>query len=313
MRIGRLLPAMFIALTLVSGIAKAQQRVFVSAATGNDANACSVTAPCRSFSRAMTVVSLGGEILALDSGGFGPVSVASSVSIVAPLGVEGSITQGTAGQDAITINAPGANVVLRGLGLFGLGTGQDGIGVFAAATVSIQSCNISGFSGNGISVTVSNPAAISIIDTVASSNVSNGAYFIAGGNDYALFTIDHCRFLDNAFSGVNSFQGGHGTVHNTLTTGGLYGIVAQTVAPGQTATVTIEDCVVTRASIIGIGDAGDGSTGVEFMYVSNTLVTQNANGVSNFSDANAHILSRSDNTVIDNTANGAFTGTFSAQ
>ena len=44
--------------------ANAQQRVFVSAAHGDDTNPCSVTLPCRSFAHAIGLVFANGEILA---------------------------------------------------------------------------------------------------------------------------------------------------------------------------------------------------------------------------------------------------------
>src|ERR1700751_3288620 len=105
-------------LIITAAAVNAQQRVFVSAINGNDANACTATAPCRSFAQAMTVVAIRGEILALDSGGFGPVTITHAVSIVSPLGVEGSITQSTTGDAAITITAgAGDDIILRGLSI----------------------------------------------------------------------------------------------------------------------------------------------------------------------------------------------------
>ena len=52
------------------------QRTFVST-SGNDANTganCSLVAPCRSFASAMSVTATDGEIVVLDSGGYGPVT-----------------------------------------------------------------------------------------------------------------------------------------------------------------------------------------------------------------------------------------------
>ena len=85
-------------LCAIAGAANAQQRVFVSAAHGDDTNPCSVPLPCRSFAHAIGLVFANGEILALDSGGYGPVSVTMGVSIVGPLGVEASVTQSAAGR-----------------------------------------------------------------------------------------------------------------------------------------------------------------------------------------------------------------------
>src|SRR5438093_6424824 len=63
------------------------QRTFVSAHTGSDANPCGPTTPCRSFGAAMALTLSGGEIIVLDSGGYGTVTIDKSVSIVSPAGV----------------------------------------------------------------------------------------------------------------------------------------------------------------------------------------------------------------------------------
>src|SRR5437867_2715291 len=137
--------------------ANAQQRVFVSAAHGDDTNPCSVTLPCRSFAYANTLVFPNGEILVLDSGGYGPVTITQSVSIVSPLGVEGSVTQLTGGLNAITVHAPGSTVLLRGLSIFGLGSGNDGIFIEAASAVFVMSCNVTAFAANGIEFYATSP------------------------------------------------------------------------------------------------------------------------------------------------------------
>src|SRR5437016_12136154 len=55
-------------------------RVFVSG-VGDDASACSRTAPCRTFAGTLSKVAARGEIDVLDSGGFGVVTISKSVTI----------------------------------------------------------------------------------------------------------------------------------------------------------------------------------------------------------------------------------------
>src|SRR5437588_3023774 len=101
------------------------QRSFVSANHGNDANPCTATLPCRNFAAAITQTAAGGEVIALDSGGYGPVNIGSSISLIAPPGVYAGITAFSG--DAITIAAGASDVVtLRGLTLNGLG-GHNGV------------------------------------------------------------------------------------------------------------------------------------------------------------------------------------------
>ena len=61
--------------------AHAFQRTHVSAAIGNDANTaigCTATSPCRFFQAAMTITDPNGEVVVLDSGGYGAVKITQS-------------------------------------------------------------------------------------------------------------------------------------------------------------------------------------------------------------------------------------------
>src|ERR1017187_1741356 len=101
-------------------------RVFVSARSGNDANACdNVKTPCQTFAGAVLQLNSGGEAIVLDTGGYGPVTLTQSLTITAPPGVLAFIHP-PAGE-AIVVDAPGATVVLRGLTLNGDDKSYDGI------------------------------------------------------------------------------------------------------------------------------------------------------------------------------------------
>ena len=72
----------------------AAQRTFV-ASYGQPANTalnCSIASPCRAFSEAMSATNAGGEVIVLDSAGYGNVTIAQSVSIIAPTGVYAGIS-----------------------------------------------------------------------------------------------------------------------------------------------------------------------------------------------------------------------------
>src|SRR6266571_7551654 len=92
--------AAFAAGSLASGRAPAAvhkaaalaQRTFVSAASGNDANPCTRTAPCRNFQAAIAQTASGGEVIVLDSGGYGTVTINQSVSLIAPPGIYAGIS-----------------------------------------------------------------------------------------------------------------------------------------------------------------------------------------------------------------------------
>ena len=74
------LPALALASAVACSAAYAGQRAFI-VSTGNDANAasgCTPAAPCRSLQAAHNAVDAGGEIVALDTAGYGPLVVTKS-------------------------------------------------------------------------------------------------------------------------------------------------------------------------------------------------------------------------------------------
>lgn len=110
-------------------------RAFVSS-TGNDANAgtnCAQTAPCRTFAAAFPTVTAGGELIALDTAGYGPLTGANSINKAITIAtIPGAtafvvVATGTAG---FTISAgAGDLVILRNINFNGSN---------AASTTGIQ-------------------------------------------------------------------------------------------------------------------------------------------------------------------------------
>src|SRR5919206_4188032 len=72
----------FLALTLAFATAAQAQatRTWVSG-VGDDANPCSRTAPCKTWAGAISKTADGGEIRALDPGGFGAVTITKSITL----------------------------------------------------------------------------------------------------------------------------------------------------------------------------------------------------------------------------------------
>ena len=125
----RFLLAVFLALGFVSTCVEAQTaspKMFV-ASTGNDANDGSRASPKRSFQAAHDSVGEGGEIVVLDTAGYGAVRIFKTVSIVAPPGVSAFVTV-NAGNVGISVGAYGL-VVLRGLIVEGAGSTDGSIGI----------------------------------------------------------------------------------------------------------------------------------------------------------------------------------------
>src|SRR5437660_7669542 len=111
--------SLFVAITLAfSALAQAQAtRTWVSG-VGDDANPCSRTAPCKTFAGAISKTAVGGEIDALDPGGFGTLTITKSITIDGTGTFASTVASGTIG---FIINIPpGTADVARAVRLRGL-------------------------------------------------------------------------------------------------------------------------------------------------------------------------------------------------
>src|SRR5215471_16146383 len=81
-RITTFLFASFLVLMTISSASAQVQRTYVSG-LGSDANPCSRTAPCRTFTQAISQTNPGGEVYVLDTAGYGPFAITKTLSVVA--------------------------------------------------------------------------------------------------------------------------------------------------------------------------------------------------------------------------------------
>jgi Right handed beta helix region len=138
--------------TLVCGAsAQAQPRTWVSG-TGDDANPCSRTAPCKTFAGAIAKTAAKGEINCLDPGAFGTVTIAKSITIDCHEVFASVLNAEANGILVSTDTAP--FVRIRNINVNGQNTGAIGyriIGSTANTTVIIEDCLVNGQTGRGIS------------------------------------------------------------------------------------------------------------------------------------------------------------------
>ncbi|HLN40569.1 MAG TPA: right-handed parallel beta-helix repeat-containing protein [Xanthobacteraceae bacterium] len=128
-------------------------RTWVSG-VGDDANPCSRTAPCKTWPGAIAKTATGGEIDALDPGGFGTVTITKSITLDGGGGQVASILAAP-GLNGVNVSAASGIVILRNLRLNGAG-GTTGVAINSAAKVIIEKCDIFGFTvGAAIQVSVS--------------------------------------------------------------------------------------------------------------------------------------------------------------
>ncbi len=137
-------------------------RTWVSGA-GNDANPCSRTSPCETFAGAYAKTTAGGEIDALDPGGFGTLTIGKSITIDGGGGTVASVL--TNSGTAITV-AAGANdvVIIKNVRFQGLlggntscpsGCGLIGLAYTSGGQVVCDTCAFVGFASYGVEVQLS--------------------------------------------------------------------------------------------------------------------------------------------------------------
>jgi hypothetical protein len=278
--------------SIASGTA---QRTFVSAGSGSDANPCTRAAPCRNFAAAIAQTAAGGEVIALDSGGYGPVTIGSSISLVAPPGVYAGITAFSG--NAITISAGASDVVrLRGLTLTGLGAAV-GVFVNSAAAVYVQDAAISGFSTYGIDTSFTNGGATLFVSNTRVGEIGTAGIFLSSSMAPFHATIDGTT-VQNGFFGIESSANSTVLVRNsTVSDNSGTGLAAN-----SGAVVAVENTAVT-----GNGFALASAT---TMRVSQTTIENNNNGICS---CGGQTISFGDNRLAGNASDGSFSSTIGLQ
>lgn len=184
---------LFTALMLgLSSTASAQAlRTFVSG-VGDDVNPCSRTAPCKTFAGAISKTAAGGEINAMDDGGFGALVITKSITIDGGGHVAGVLVSG-AGVNGFVVNA-GANdvVVLRGLTFSGQSGALNAVRYLSAKYLIVEDSTVGGFA-NGINMLTTVVNGRMDIRNVKLTNGTTTAntYGIHVGPPNAIATIDN--------------------------------------------------------------------------------------------------------------------------
>ena len=290
----------------VPAVANAQAvRTWVSG-TGDDANPCSRTAPCKTFQGAISKTAAGGEINCIDTGPYGTVTINKSITIRCPYTEAGVLASGVNG---ITINAAATDsVILVGLDINGFGAGLDGIRILQAKSVKVLSSEIYGFSRRGIDFEATNSGAKLVVQGSHINNNAGPGILVAppaGGNSTA-------------------------TVRNNVIAGNGCGIAATNHLADPTFDFTA-NCGTQLAGVGGAAkvnafsntisdsDASAGATGSTGVFangqstsvrIGDNEITANNNGIKAIDPgAFGGIYSFGDNYVVGNVTNGTPNGT----
>jgi len=279
-------------------------RTWVSG-VGDDANPCSRTAPCKTFAGAISKTAAGGEINALDPGGYGAVTITKSITINADH-VEGGVVVSVT--NAIVVNA-GANdvVVLRGLDIEGLNTGLNGIRFLAGGSLHVQKCLIRNFNGvnngNGIQFVPTTSSKLFVSDTSITRNgvnvQGNGIRIAPSGSGSAAVVIERTHLSDNQ-NGIR--------VDGTATSGDVNVSISDSIISGNRgngivnlgdAQVMVANSTASNNGAMGIRSTSAGAV----TRIGNNTVTGNGTGL--LADAGGQLLSYGNNRVNGNGTDGA--------
>jgi len=256
------------ALVLSAGLSEAQvHRTFVSV-NGADGNDCLTPASaCRTINAAVTKVDANGEVIITTTGSYSGAAITKAVRINAPSGIVAFAAL------PITINAPAANVVIRGFTIKavtpGSGTGisvtdvgtllleqmvidgwDTGLGLASAAKVSISDStfrNNTGGTSGGIRLTAA--ANLSIVRSQFENN-SRGIVLDTGAAG-AIASVARSSFTGNTTSGVSLFVAGALALDRCLVANNTsFGIFANTAG----ATVRLSGSSITgNATGVNVG------------------------------------------------------------
>jgi hypothetical protein len=288
-----------VVLTLAAGsLAQAQNsRSFISG-VGDDGNPCSRTAPCKTFSAAISHTADGGEIDVLDPVGGGAFSANKSVTVDGG-GTYASILTG--GNGVLVNDTTGAAVVtIRNLSINGNTTGLNGVRILSAKSVTIENCSIFKFrAGTGRAISDERTAAgskLTVINTTMNDNAGNAVVVLPGtGTSGVSAVFDNVRVFDNTVSGFFFGLGAKATIKNSFIT---TNVNAGVQAADANTKVNIVDTVISNN---GIGVFGGG--GASVTRLTRCTITENNSGVQ--TQTGGIVESFGDNNIRGNNSNNA--------
>ena len=256
-----------VAFTFFAPSAQAQlNKTYVSTLAVSTTSNCDMESPCVSFARALSKTYPGGEIIVMDSGEYGAVSINKAVTING----EGSSISGSS--VTFLVNA-GANdvVTIRGLSIGGAFSGGTAIKYVSGKQLLIENCSISNQVFTGIEVALSAPGNLVVKNTTIqglSNGVSNQNGIKQTTTSGALnATLEDVRIVGN-YNGMELVNGSLTLSNALISQNSNIGVLA---AGG---TINMESSGVT-SNTVGV-QANAGAT----IRLSNVNVLNNTTGIS---------------------------------
>ena len=253
-------------------------RAYVSS-TGNDANACTLQAPCRLLPAALAAISDGGEIWMLDSANYNtaPVNIAKSVSILAIPGAVGSVL--AINGNAIDIATAGVKIALRNLVIvpFPGGNGTNGVNMTNGASLTVEGCLIANLPQSGIVVNI--PASVRVTDTTIRDNGGTGLLLGNGAHATGAWSTFSGNLGDGvAANGTSALAATTVDIADSTINGNGYGIVALSGAANAVAKASVRHSQIAGNTNYGV-TAQSTSGAACTISVGDNIISNNGAGI----------------------------------
>ncbi len=305
------LPALMLgllALAVATPAAALLQRTFV-ASYGVDppipgeysTRPCNLPLPCRTFNAAIGNAASGGEVVILDTAGYGPMTINKSIKIIGPAGVYGgiSVQGGATPTTGIVVDAGDTDdVILRGLDISGVPGSAPlpliGIDIQNAGAVHIEKSSIGNFPEDGgacIQVVTSKSMRVYVDDSFL-RHCLTGIY--ANGNvvssSRSALIVDNTR-IERAFNSnpasssiglwVQGFMAA--SLRNSVISRNTFAVKVDANLAGASGALDIVDSLLTRNTngVYLSGTAGGSNTQVKVAGSQLTSLTNDAFNLSN--------------------------------
>ncbi len=246
---------LLITVLLGATLAGAQaSRTWISG-TGDDINPCSRTLPCKTFAGAQSKTAAGGEINALNPGGYGAITITKAITIDGGGGqVAGVLVTGI---DGIVVKAgPSDVVILRNLRIDGVGSGINGIRWLSGKGLHVQHTHIFGFTNHAIDIEKSDGGQAFVTDVEAVHNGGCGVLALNTVTNVEV-TIADSKFNGN-LCGPKSGDFSTLSITNTEASGNTFGYIAR--SDNGTSDLNIVNSIAANNSDSGIYVGAGAST-----------------------------------------------------
>jgi hypothetical protein len=266
---------------------------------------CSLAVPCTSMVSAVAVAGTNGEVICLDKGYYGGVSIAQSVTISCGYGLWEA-------NGSVDIGLPsGSDAVIEGLVDDGNGFNFSSVSMAGQGALHLRNVRVGNFSGSSpaLAFIPHGPATLHITDSVFYNNGGSGIVIKPASGGSANVHMRNVRFEHN----LHGFfaDGSNGIINVNMAESAAVdnqqnGIGA--FSPGSASvTISVISSQITGNLTNGIGVLGANAA----VKIGNSQITGNNNGLATASSG--QILTLGGNHLHSNLSNGTFTGSIATQ